>query len=407
MAYTVAEYFANRKNQFHKNILGRITRGNPFRPVIPMSPFDLSEGEVPTVITQTHMLPSAYPTALTQVPTPSVAAGVSNDTSAPGCNPTPTVIQTGHKERTFRLYGESFKTPVFCLSDMKRKSQVVEQVRFMERALGNFVNVWFSDYCRIQNVAMADNKLVTLTNSGIGSAVSLLADHSAVSELPTEYAGWGHLKKIYWEMVRGGVAEELAVGSANGLPVIPVFASPNYIERWTRDDTGDKVKTTIDYYDPKSNLKALGYRESINGFLFIPDLFPIRYGDADGIASKAELVAAKMIYPTVNDTSITAGVGHKPNPNWMTTGQAEYEVITFLPKNVWEMQYEPVDPTMFAGMNFNPKTDYIGTFKFINTPTFDGANDRGNMGYYLADIRVAAKPKYTDLGYSLLTKALD
>lgn len=412
---TVAEFFATRKNQFHKNILGRITRGNPFRAITPMSPFDLNEGDVPTVITQTHMLPTGYPTSMTQIATPTVQQGASDATTAPGCNPTPTTIQTGHNERTFRLYGASFDTPEFCLSDMKRKHQIQTQVQWIERALSNYTSVFWGDYHRIKNIGMLDNKMSTLASGALDTDISTDEDHSGLTTLPAIEATWDHLRSIYWDLVRMGVADEMAIGSANGQPVIPVVMSPAYINKLTEGN--DRVWETINYHDPKSNLKALGIR-SIYGMALIPDLFPIRYGDIgaqDGattaIDTTAELVAANMIYPTVNVSDVTTGVRHKPNPEYKTVangGKAEYEVITFLPKGVWECKYESVDPSSFGSkMKFNPKTDYIGTFNFINNPTFRGTNDRANMGYYLADIRAAAKPVYTDLGVTLLTKALD
>ena len=77
-------------------------------------------------------------------------------------------------------------------------------------------------------------------------------------------------------------------------------------------------------------------------------------------------------------------------------GLAEYEVATILGRQVWEAKYEPVDPTQFSGMKFDP-TNYIGEFQWINNRTFGGDNDRGNLGYYLADIRAAAKPIFPEL----------
>lgn len=423
MALTVTDYFVTRKSQFHKNILGRLTRGNPFRNLIPMSPFDLSEGQVPEVLTLVNQLPSAYPTSLTQVPT--ITDGDNSGlSSASPCNlPASTEIKTGFKKRTFQLYGASFKSPVFCLSDIKRKHQAVQQAQFLERALSQYLTVWWSDWYRIQNIAMCDNKVGTLANGAVDMVDSQTADFSELSSLPTTQCSWDHLQYIYWEMIRKGIADELAIGTANGQPVMPVIASPAYIKAFTKGN--DDLKTTIDYYKPAENLKALGIREAINGIAFIPDLFPVRIGDVTDTSSTTtgdndttaaidhvdELIAENFIYPTIDDTASTiAGTGHKLNPNWKTSangGKAQFEVIQFLPRNVWEAQYEPVDPTSFAGLNFNPKTDYVGNFNLINTPTFGGENDRGNLAYYLADVRVAAKPKYTDLGVTLLTTALD
>ena len=103
---------------------------------------------------------------------------------------------------------------------------------------------------------------------------------------------------------------------------------------------------------------------------------------------------------------VARGRKHVENTKYLSTargGRAQYEVATILPTGVYETHYEPVDPTAFSGMSFKPQ-DYVGEFKWINNPTFEGDNDRGNLGYYLADIRAAAKPKFPDLGYSILSK---
>ena len=80
--------------------------------------------------------------------------------------------------------------------------------------------------------------------------------------------------------------------------------------------------------------------------------------------------------------------------------------MTILGRDVWEAKYEPIDPSSFSGFDFQP-LNYVGEFKWINNKTFQGDNDRGNLGYYLSDIRVAAKPIFPELGYTILTKALN
>jgi hypothetical protein len=396
----INNYFTERRNQFHKTVYQKLFRSNPFRTLVPMSAFDLTEGRTPTVRTLTHELPSSYPSSLTEIT-------VSNGTGNANCQPTATTIKRGEIQRTFKLYGTSFNTDTVCLSDLKRAVDAAETVAGFERALTEYISVWWSDWYRLQNIAMVDNKAVTRASSVLNVATSTAADFTGVAALPNDYLGWDHLKQIYWQLVRNGLADELAVGrDGKGRPVLPLHAGPGIISRlFTDSNTKDSVK----FFDPAKNLETLGYDGAVNGFLPVVDLFPIRFGKTGGIASAADLTLANTVYPTKN-VAATAGqkyvANEKYNLNGVNSGIAEYEVATVLGRQVWEAKYEPVDPTQFSGMKFDP-TNYIGEFQWINQRTFLGDNDRGNLGYYLADIRAAAKPIFPELGYTILTKAAD
>lgn len=396
----INNYFVERRNQFHKTVYQKLFRSNPFRTLVPMSAFDLTEGRTPTVRTLTHELPTAYPSSLTEIT-------VSNGTGNANCQPTSTTIKRGEIQRTFKLYGTSFNTDTVCLSDLKRAVDAAETVAGFERALTEYISVWWGDWYRLQNISMVDNKAVTRASGVLNVTSSTAADFTGVSNLPNEYLTWDHLKQIYWQLCRNGLADELAVGrDGKGRPVLPLHAGPGVISRlFTNSDTKDSVK----FFDPAKNLEILGYDGAVNGFLPVVDLFPIRFGKTGGIAAAADLTLANTVYPTKN-VAATAGqkyvANEKYNLNGVNSGIAEYEVATVLGRQVWEAKYEPVDPTQFSGMKFDPM-NYIGEFQWINNRTFNGDNDRGNLGYYLADIRAAAKPIFPELGYTILTKATD
>jgi hypothetical protein len=396
----VSSYFRDRRNQFHKNSYQRIWRSNPFRQIVGMDQFPMEEGKTPTVITYTHELPTAYPTSLTEV-------AVSTGTGNAACNPTPTVIKRGQTERTFQLYGASFETDVFCLSDIKRAHQAAEAVGAMERSLREYISVWWSDYYRVQNISMVDNKVGIDGAASIDQVVNTDGDHTGLNGLPTHEVAWAHLNTLWHDLVQSGVSDEYAIGmDAGGRPVFPLVVSQYYYNKLFNDtETREQVK----YFAPQKNLQALGPQFAVNGFAPFLDLFPIRYGNATPIASEAGLTASNMIYPHVN-ANATVGRKYTKNPDYKTAalgGDAQFEVITILPANVYQTLYEPANPAAFGDMmDFKP-TEYVGEFDFINNATFRGDNDRRNMGYYLADIRVAAKPIWTDLGYSILTLAKD
>lgn len=393
-------YFVERRNQFQKSTLQKLHRANPFRGIVPMSAMDLSEGRTPTVRTLTHELPTAYPTSLTEV-------GISNGSTSP-CDISPTVIKRGEVHRTFALYGTSFETDELCLSDLKRAEQAAEAVAAFERGLNEYLTVWWSDWYRIQNIGMSNNKVATRASGALVTATSTNANHAALGSLPNADISWDHLKQIYWELVRSGYADEFAVGrDSKGRPILPLSAGAGIINQLWNVDSG--VKEQVKFFDSAKNLQVLGYDGAVHGFLPVLDLFPIRYGDADGIAAVGELVAGKMIYPTVNADAATTGRTHANNPNYKTVangGQAAFEVVTILGKNVWEAKYEAINPANFSGASFKPQ-NYVGEFEWINNATYRGANDKRNKGYYSAEVRVGAKPLFPEFGYSILAPAKD
>jgi hypothetical protein len=394
-------YFRDRINQFHKNVYAKHTRGNPHRDLVPMSAYDLTEGTAPIVRTLTHELPTAYPTSLSDV-------GKSDGTGNPACNPSSTTIKRGETQRTFNLQFTSFKTDVVCLSDLKRAEQMAQAAADFERSLTEYVHVWWGDWYRVQNIKMVDNKVSTAASGGIDLKVNQEGNHTDCA-LPTADLSWDHLKALYWELVYNGIADELAVGrDSKGRPILPLMAGPGIIGSLWSGDT--HVKEQVKYFDAAQNLKLLGYDGAINGFVPVLDLFPIRYGKTgDGIETSADLVEANFIYPTAN-ANATVGRTHAIRSQYRTVargGLAEYEVVTILGRNVWEAKYEATDPSSFSGMSFKPQ-NYMGEFQWIGgdkNKTFLGDNDRGNLGYYLADIRCGAKPIYPELGVSIVTNA--
>lgn len=402
MSLDLNNYFVERRNQFHKSVYQKLFRSNPFRSLVPMSAFDLTEGRTPTVRTVTHELPTTYPTDLTEVQ-------VSTGTGDPYCSPSATTIKRGEIQRTFKLYQKAFRTDTVCLSDLKRAQDAADTVGRFERALNEYLSVWWGDWYRLQNIAMVDNKVATNTSGAITVANSQTGDHTGLAALPTDKLQWDHLKQIYWDIIQNGLADEYAVGrDSKGRPVFPLYAGSGTISRLWTDTT--IVKDTVKYFEPAKNLQVLGYDGAVNGFLPVVDLFPIRYGKiTTGITGVSDLTLTNAIYPTTN-ANATVGRKYTRNANYAIStkgGLAEYEVASVIPRDVYEAKFEAVDPTTFSGETFKAVPSYVGDFQWINNATFEGDNDRGNLGYYLADIRVGAKPIFPEFGYSILSKASD
>jgi hypothetical protein len=408
----INNFFQTRRNQFAKQTLQVLFRANPYFALFERKQFDMELGITPTVRTLTHELPTSYPTSLSAVGVdPNIGAGGTLVTGQgdPYCAPnlTAQVINRGELQRTWQLYQTAFKTNTICLSDLKRAEQAAEAVAGFEKALREYITVWWSDWSRLQAIAMVSNKVSVTSSSALTVHQNdTNPDFSGVSAIPTQTVNWTILDQIYLNLVRSGVADEYAIGhTESGMPVLPLILSPGYKQLLFRDDSDkrEQIKFSEMGSSTLTNLKALGYDKAINGFLPIVDVFPMRFGKTGGISAVSDLSLANAIYPTVN-ADATLGRMYSSNPNYLPVsrgGLAQFEVLNILPRNVFEAQFEPSSPSAFSGMEFTPQ-NYVGEFQWVNNKTFNGDNDLGQLGYYFSQIRVGAKPLFPQFGYSIL-----
>lgn len=429
----LANYLRSRRNQYMKETIQRLYRANPMRSLINHREYDGSDGANPTIITDTHELPESYPKKVASHtdglgnlgmetiprtrhdgsaytgedsgdaddPNSLLAGNPDNSVTSPSDVASATIvgstgypdaheIRRGQIERTFEIRQISFETADIALDDIKSSDRAAQVAASWGKSLREFTKVFMSDYLRVQNIGMLTNKYIpTSATAGTLEEDDYTEDFSNVTGDPApDQLEWWHLEELYWDLISRGVADELAVGSANGQPILPLVLSPkakNYL--WRDESTNAE---TFKWHDPKSRLAQLGYPKAIKGFIPIIDVFPIRMADA------AACAAGTFTYPTENVTT-SFGYKHKPLAAYKT---AEIEVATILPKECYDCVYEPSSPTAFDDVEFDPQ-DYVGEFRFINNKTYKGHNDRGNRGYFLADIRVGAMPKNPDLGVAI------
>lgn len=383
----INSYFATRPSIFHKNIYQRNWRTNPFAGMFPKKDFDLGEGRIPSVITSTHELPTAYPTSLTDVT-------LSSGTGDPACEVPATIVRSGHKTRSFQLEQAAFESEVICLTDLHYKYQAVEQVKNKEKGLMDYSTVFMSDWCRVQNIGMLDNKVSTSAATTLDSKSDALFTFATL-DLPTHDLNWVHLDSLYDMLIRRG-AGEFSVGNAGGQPVFALTCGPGIKRALFQDD--ELVRETVNYSsDSTLNFTARGINKAVNGFAPNVDEFPIRIA-ANGTT---------LLYPTINQDT-TVGRESVANPNYLTVangGLAVYEVVTILCRNIYEIHVRPTGPTNFGKQSYSAP-NFIGTVSWINNKDM-GLNKLGNKGLYRMDIQQAAKPVYPELGYSIITLARD
>lgn len=384
---TINQYFATVRNQFAKPIYQKLFRMNPFMSLIPRGSYDQQDGFQPTALTSTTEYPTTYPSNL------AVLSGTSTGSSVSSCDIPTTIINDGTLSRTYQLEQQAFQSRTLCLTDLQFSWQAAQQARNLQNSLTSFATVFWSDWYRVKNICQINNKVST----GSASALTFVSNSNctfAGLTLPTQVLDWTQLNRLYDILVRNGLGEN-AVGYAEGQPLCSLVVGPGLKRKLFQYD--NLTRTSVDFGDAFQNFTARGINTSINGYIPNVDDFPIRY-QSDGTTP---------IYPTINSNA-TTGRQNIPNPNYLTVangGLAVYEVATLLPRNVYEIDVRMSGPSNFGTADFTERS-FSGDVYWVNNPDMCDNID-GNKGFYRMLLSMAAKPIYPDLGFAILTLAVD
>jgi hypothetical protein len=379
--------FAATKNQFDKQIYAKFWQTNIYASMFPKMMYDLTEGRQPQVLTSTYEMPVEAPigTAMGSI---AINAGTGNS-----CLVDATVVKAGYTSRSYQLQTKAFESEVICLTDLQFDYQAEQQIANKQKGLAEFATRWWSSWYQAQLIGMVDNKISTLANCALSETFNSNYDPFGGLTLPTVQLEWCHIQPLYDRLARVG-GEQFAVGMANGMPAYSLNLGPGYKRKLWQVDQG--VRDTVNWGNAFENFTARGINTAVYGFIPNVELYPYRY---DG--------SLRWIPPFIN-TDATGGRKSVPNPAYRTTannGNAVYEVVSISARDIFEVRVRPTAPTSFGQASFDP-VNYAGDVQWINNK--DMCNNKlGNMGFYHLDIQVAPKPIFPDMGFSIITLALD
>lgn len=149
---------ANVVNQFEQFIRYNWFREDPYMSIIPRKVFENANGVSPKVTSMTGELPTAYPTSLSNINITD-GPGASGDVAA-------TAVSTGQTDRTYTLEVDAWRSNVLNISDLDFREQAVSTIKNYQEALAQYTIVRNSDWHRIKNISMMDNKSV-VTSAGV------------------------------------------------------------------------------------------------------------------------------------------------------------------------------------------------------------------------------------------------
>lgn len=374
-------------NQFQQPIYNWVWITNPYISLFQRREFDPMDGLIPKVVTTSAALPTSYPDW------PNLA--LSNGTGGGACDVSPTTINFGYTERNYQLQAAAWDTPVLCLTDLQFDWQAAQTISNLQDNLRQYMTTTWADWYRVQNVCQINNKITTAAAGAYSQDSNTDCDFSALTGAhpPTAALSWDHLNPLYDQMIAVG-AEVNAVGYSEGQPLFTICCGPGIKRSLYQTDT--KVRDTVNWGDAFQNFTARGINTSINGFIPNVDQYARRY-DA----------AFALIYPFEN-VSATVGTKWAPNPNYRTVargGTAVYEEVIIACRDIYEVRPRSIGPTQFGMASFDP-VNYVGDIRWINNKDND-VNPLGTKGYYRCDVQVAARPVRPEVGFAILTLAVD
>lgn len=160
-------------NQYDPFILRNFYRRDPWISIIPRKEFDTGQGTDPIVITHTSELPTDYPSSLATI----------NVTDGPGTSGdvTATRVRTGQTQRTYTLKVDAWKSDTINMSDMTFRQDPKGTVANIYNGLGEYAIVRTSDWHRIHNIGMVDNKAVVTAAGVLTTSIDSNFDHSSIT----------------------------------------------------------------------------------------------------------------------------------------------------------------------------------------------------------------------------------
>ena len=177
---TASSAFHNLIDQYDPFILRNFYRRDPFISMIPRTEFDTGQGLTPKVITHTGELPTSY---MDIHPGTADDMATLNITDGPGSSGdvVATRVQTGQTERNYTLKVDAWKSDVINMSDMTFREDPAGAASNIYNSLGEYAIVKNSDWHRVHNIGMVDNKAVVSAAGVLATSTDSNFDHSAIT----------------------------------------------------------------------------------------------------------------------------------------------------------------------------------------------------------------------------------
>lgn len=372
---------------------GRVLPGQIFRRIFGASPWPtltdrgIFPGGLGQIINLLH-----YERNAPYVATPEWLPIVINDGQEGGaCLQPAENIEIGSTMRNMQLYRRILHGPPFCAEETRFPFEVGAQLDQITGIIGDRVDIEWQMRDRNEYSRLVGTKVV------VDSATNPTTDDDASGDdypqvCPTQTLGLGMLENFKLKLLRNGAANS-ALLRADGAPVLTVIGSPEFIGNLKRANASlreDIRWATATQGMNAALLQGFGVSYTLQGFMFLADLYNNRYNCVNGVPVKI---------PTFLREAAGKGFKAEVNPDWET---AEIEEILIYDRTVYkQLVPEPITAPA-PGFRFNP-VSYVGAVKWLNIPSVD-CNPDSNIGFHRIVMAAASQPINTWRGVGFLVK---
>ncbi len=301
------------------------------------------------------------------------------------------VIEIGSTLRNMQLYRRILEGPDFCAEETRFPFEVASQLDQITGIIASRVDIEWqmrdrNEYSRLVGTKVIVDSCSNPTENDDASG----SDYP--SACPTQTLGLGMLENYKLRLLRNGAADS-ALLRANGAPVLTVIGSPEYIGNLLRANSSlreDIRWATASQGMNAQLLQGFGVSYTLQGFMFLADLYTNRYNCVNGVPVKV---------PTFVREAATKGYKAEINPDWLS---AEFEEVFIYDRTVFtQLVPEPITAPG-SNLKFNP-ISYVGDVKWLNIPNRQ-CNPDGNIGNHRVIMAAASQPKDTWKGVGFLIK---
>ena len=307
------------------------------------------------------------------------------------CNVAFDEIPYGWSRKEGCQYRTAFRTPWFCLEDLKYKHDRAEQVAGVLRIMSRWFSIIQQNFIGLTFKRYTDNYIPVDAAASGNNKYAIRHGEFEPGAYPVYGLTPGMLRKFYLDKGYKN-AHRLAVGKLGG--GIPLHGLMVGDQLW-RDciEADPKFRQAILESDPQLLTNGQSAKQSIEGFTPMYVQYPYRFkvnnatGDLD------------LVQPLIHEAA-TSGIKSVVNPEWEA---APFEWVA-MPTPDSVVFTDPPMGTSVGQANFDAE-------QFKATPNVVWHNEKdndcnilGNQGFWYTLIQMGALPSFTDHGAGVLVR---
>ena len=317
------------------------------------------------------------------------------------CSYKPQTYTWAYESFDFTGYRSSWRSPSFCVNDLKFIDKAKEQLGMIIRAGSQVTDASKETFNREMYVKQAvdSGKAVILAEGGMDyiDSTSVRFSYNPATEdangdtyITFPVAMLPKISTLNWtflDYIRAYMSDQCpdaAQGSESGMPLFGLMLDLLDFERFVLND--DDIREDVRFMEPRKLITGFNMGFKIyRGFILMHDSRQMRYvvQSNDGTT-----VTAVRVLPRRATKVGTVGYIPESNPGYI---QAELALGVIFIADVVQILVPPTVNNMGSGMVFGPAPDYNGSWTWLNIAD-EQTNPLNEIGYFFARFEYYVKP---------------